>query len=220
MYCKKCGSIINQGETFCQNCGSKIETNISGNINPVAEMFESNQPVQDTNSFAHQNHAQSINNNLNQTSKKKKKIWIPIVLIILIIIVVLELRANMLSTNYSIANLRFYVNNDWKRQGDKNIWYNEPKTCALQILSDEMTDSVYKNMKNDIETSYSTKLKEKNINGQVWEYSSVIYKGHKVNIYSIMNNNFGYFILYSYEENDEECTNYLEKFETTLKLKD
>lgn len=218
MYCKKCGSIVNQGENLCPNCGSEIETNVGSNINPVTEMFKNNQQVQDTNSFENQNHAQPINNNLNQDSKKKKKIWIPIAVILLLIIVALTV--NILSTNYSIANLRFYVNKEWKHQEGKNIWYNKPKTCVLQILSDEMTDSVYIDMKNSIETSYSTKLKEKKINGQTWEYSNVTYNGHMVNIYSNNKNNIGYFILYSYEETDEECTKYLGKFEATIKFKD
>lgn len=219
MYCKKCGSIINQGESFCQNCGSKIETNVDNNINPVIEIFENKQQAQDKNNFENQNHEQSINNNLNQNSEGKKKIWIPIIVILLLIISV-PLIISMISTNYSIANLRFYVNDNWERQDGKNVWYNEQKTCVLQILSDEMTDSVYNDMKNDIETSYSTKLKDKNINGQSWEYSSVAYEGYKVNIYSNNKNNIGYFILYSYKETDEECTKYLEKFEKTIKFKD
>ena len=159
------------------------------------------------------------NNNYNQVPKKSKKKWIIITIIVLLLIIIVPLIINALATNYSIANLKFYVNPDWKREGEKNLWYNDSNTCALQMLADEMTDSVYKTMKNKLENNYSTTLKEKKVNNHTWEYSNAIYQKYKINIYSTIKDGYGYFILYSYDENDDECTKYLERFEKTIKFK-
>ena len=55
MKCQKCGVELKAGETFCQNCGTKVESNTESNNN--------------------------VNNTTNNTPKKKKKYWlIPVLL--------------------------------------------------------------------------------------------------------------------------------------------
>lgn len=68
MYCSKCGTLNNNGERFCKNCGNLIENNVQGqpinNMNQMSNQQQMNGQFQN-NTAVNQNYVdQAVNPNM------------------------------------------------------------------------------------------------------------------------------------------------------------
>lgn len=89
-YCSKCGSPINEGDSFCRMCGERLVGGQSSNVQ--------------VNNNMQQNNSGQMNNNQTgfvQQNKKKKKYWL-----IPVFVFVLMLGSNLIRSVLSLFEVK------------------------------------------------------------------------------------------------------------------
>ncbi len=127
MYCKNCGNLIEETQSFCTNCGSKKEIEINNKENVTLENQTQNKRVQNTNNQNPinnniQNTNNQISNNTSNNKLKEKNIVVVILIVLGVIIVGIVLISILLFSVVNKSSNKLECKSD---KGDITIMYTE-----------------------------------------------------------------------------------------------
>ena len=131
MYCKKCGSLLEDGDVFCTNCGEKIETNSEANT---------------TNT-----------ENVNEKNGKSKSLIVIIILLVIFCVYLVSNRSNdNTSKNESITNENTSQNDSFATLPEWNVPELEPVKIKEDAYAPEATNEYsYNSLKFKLPDTYS-----------------------------------------------------------------
>lgn len=220
MQCKKCGSFLNEGATFCPNCGSLVEqsettnqNNLNGGINQAPDLMAtaSTQPQ----SEAQMTNFQDLNNGNNAQftttvtpaphKKSNKKVFIigVIVAVILVAAIACFFIFKSSGTVTNMEGVNVWLPNDFTEEskyGYDKIYASKEKDVIVGLITenaysvslDQYMEAIDSGkMMGSVKCKKSTK---QTIKGQEWGHVTCSTSTQESNMYITVKNNKVYMV--------------------------